>query len=445
MRYPSTYIHATTSLLVAVWFAISKGHSSSANKVIAFIHPGFDDGAHANIGEANEKPTWFVDNAALMSMVSSSHAPSSDLARIYVGRFSEVLIKGRVGAHKVLGVLETGDLEFTGRKCPFKDFKLAASAVDRLFHWRAFLSATVTFATSTRVLEFDYDYEPAAEGVGAEEEATPVAAAAAAAVHDAAAHAAAAAATTALLATQLLLATTAEAAASGAGANPTIVSAAGRMVEPFFTHMSVDCAAKSAAESAATPADDEQRVYTKKRQRVEAGTPLPAHYRKTSKWRGVSWKTRDQRWVVNIGLPNGKKKRYLGAFKEEDDAARAYDAAAMQEKLNISQLNFPAGDTRDPIDAAALPRKSSKWRGVTWDTREQRWQAQIHGPNRKNKYLGRFKEEDDAARAYDAAAMQKGLDNSQLNFPAEDTTTSTTLNRNRRTGFTTYTKYTKYI
>lgn len=48
----------------------------------------------------------------------------------------------------------------------------------------------------------------------------------------------------------------------------------------------------------------------------------------TSKHRGVSWCKRDARWQVHIKV-NGKR-LYLGNFTDEDDAARAYDAAAVQ-------------------------------------------------------------------------------------------------------------------
>lgn len=48
---------------------------------------------------------------------------------------------------------------------------------------------------------------------------------------------------------------------------------------------------------------------------------------------------------------------------------------------------------------------SSKFRGVTWDKDKKRWQAQI-GFRGKNKVLGRFKVEEDAARAYDKEARK---------------------------------------
>lgn len=57
----------------------------------------------------------------------------------------------------------------------------------------------------------------------------------------------------------------------------------------------------------------------------------------TSKFVGVSWKKREQRWAAQIRL-EGKNKG-LGQFKDELEAARAYDAALVG--ANLVPVNFP--------------------------------------------------------------------------------------------------------
>jgi hypothetical protein len=58
---------------------------------------------------------------------------------------------------------------------------------------------------------------------------------------------------------------------------------------------------------------------------------------------------------------------------------------------------------------------SSKFRGVTWAKDKQRWQAQI-GFRGKNIVLGRFKTEEEAARAYDKEARKLYGDFARPNF-----------------------------
>lgn len=57
-----------------------------------------------------------------------------------------------------------------------------------------------------------------------------------------------------------------------------------------------------------------------------------------SKFRGVSWRSRQNTWVAAIKLDG--KTEFLGLFKAEEEAARAYDAAATRLHGAFACLNF---------------------------------------------------------------------------------------------------------
>lgn len=58
----------------------------------------------------------------------------------------------------------------------------------------------------------------------------------------------------------------------------------------------------------------------------------------TSKYLGVSWHKKKSSWCAQISI-NGKTK-YLGKFKSEQDAAKAYDEAAKVQHKEFANLNF---------------------------------------------------------------------------------------------------------
>lgn len=61
-------------------------------------------------------------------------------------------------------------------------------------------------------------------------------------------------------------------------------------------------------------------------------------------------------------------------------------------------------------------RKSSKYKGVTWNKNAEKWQTQIR-INKNNRYLGLFINEIDAANTYDKKALELFGEYARLNFP----------------------------
>ncbi len=67
---------------------------------------------------------------------------------------------------------------------------------------------------------------------------------------------------------------------------------------------------------------------------------------------------------------------------------------------------------------ASIARGRSMYKGVTWDKRSKKWVAKIQG-NGKRTHIGTFKNDIDAARAYDKKASQLHGQFACLNFPSE--------------------------
>lgn len=112
----------------------------------------------------------------------------------------------------------------------------------------------------------------------------------------------------------------------------------------------------------------------------------------TSRYKGVSWRKRDKTWYAQIRKDGSF--HWLGDFDTEEDAAIAYNHAALEFFGPFANFN----DIPEWLSKSPVRREMARFRGFSFHKRIGKWQAYLKVQGRRV-HLGYFVTHEEAVRA----------------------------------------------